>query len=58
MQMALIEDSQVVIGEGGGVGGEGMLYAGNGTNIIFSVVLRLGGIIHSGPLSPKHSRFA
>lgn len=41
MQMALIEDSQVLIGErGGGRGGEGMFYAENVTNVDFSVMLR------------------
>lgn len=59
MQMDLIEDSQVVIGERKRRGGGGA-YAvrRKWDHIILSVVLRLAGIIHSGPQSPKHSRFA
>ena len=34
-----------------------MLYAGNETNIISSVMLQLRDIIHSEPQSPRHSSF-
>jgi len=60
--MALIEHSLVLIGEGGVSGGgggcKGMFYVGNGTNITLGVVFRSGGITHSGPQSPEHSRVA